>query len=234
MAAPQQSPPANNLLQLVPPMEYGELAKDLKYVSLPMGTALAHAHAGEPIYAVYFLTSGIGSVVITTPLGRMAEVGIFGFDGYIPTSAVTGARISSYDVGVRLDGEGYVVGYDDFRRWMKMSERFALIMNHSMECFAVQLAHTAVSNAVHDVTERLARWLLMCHDRVRDGELTVTHEFLSIMLGVRRPSVTTSLHVLEGEGLIRAQRAHVTIRDRPGLEAFAQDAYGAPEADTAG
>lgn len=229
MAAPLRSAPANNLLQLLPDVDFQMLAPDLKLAFLPKGTSLACQ--GEPIDAVYFLTSGIGSVVITTPGGRRAEAGIFGFDGYIPTSAVTGARISSYDVAVQLDAEGYSMDYDDFRRWMNQSKCFVQIMNRSMESFAVQLAHTAVSNAVHEVNERLARWLLMCHDRSRSDEMAVTHELLSVLLGVRRPSVTTALHVLEGEGLIRSLRGSVIIRNRPGLEAFARDCYGRPEAE---
>lgn len=229
MAAPLRSAPANNLLQLLPDVDFQMLAPDLKHAVFPKGTPLAYRD--KPIDAVYFLTSGIGSVVITTPAGRRAEAGIFGFDGYIPTSAVTGARISSYDVAVQIDAEGYSMDYDDFRRWMEQSKPFVQIMNRSMESFAVQLAHTAVSNAVHEVNERLARWLLMCHDRSRGDEMAVTHELLSVLLGVRRPSVTTALHVLEGEGFIRSLRGSVVIRSRSGLEAFAQDCYGQPEAE---
>lgn len=229
MAAPLRAAPQNNLLQLLPDVDFQMLAPDLRHEILPRGTPLAHRD--RPIDSVYFLTSGIGSVVITTPAGRRAEAGIFGFDGYIPTSAVTGARISSYDVTVQIDAEGYSMGFDDFRLWMDRSKPFVQIMNRSMEGFAVQLAHTAVSNAVHEVNERLARWLLMCHDRSRSDEMAVTHELLSVLLGVRRPSVTTALHVLEGEGFIRSQRGNVIIRDRPALETFAHDAYGRPEAE---
>lgn len=229
MVAPMRVAPLNNLLQLLPDIDFKMLVPDLKHGVFPKGTPLAHC--GEPIDAVYFLTSGIGSVVITTPQGRRAEAGIFGFDGYIPTSAVTGARISSYDVAVQLDAEGYSMDYDDFRRWMDQSKPFVQIMNRSMESFAVQLAHTAVSNAVHEVNERLARWLLMCHDRSRSDEMAVTHELLSVLLGVRRPSVTTALHVLEGEGFIRSLRGSVIIRDRSALETFAHDSYGRPEAE---
>lgn len=229
MTATLRSAPLNNLLQLLPEIDFQMLAPDLTHNVFPKGTPLAHRD--KPIDAVHFLTSGIGSVVIMTLQGRRAEAGIFGFDGYIPTAAVTGARISSYDVTVQLDAEGYSMEFDDFRRWMDQSKPFVQIMNRSMEGFAVQLAHTAVSNAVHDVNERLARWLLMCHDRSRSDEMALTHELLSVLLGVRRPSVTTALHVLEGEGLIRSVRGSVVIRDRPALEAFARDCYGRPEAE---
>lgn len=95
----------------------------------------------------------------------------------------------------------------------------------------MQTSYTALSNAVHPVDERLARWLLMCHDRVDGDELALTHEFLSLMLAVRRPSVTTALHVLEGNRFITAERGYITIRDRRRLEEFAGDAYGRPEAE---
>lgn len=94
----------------------------------------------------------------------------------------------------------------------------------------VQTSYTALSNAVHPIAERLARWLLMSDDRL-DGDLPLTHEFLSIMLAVRRPSVTTALHVLEGNGFIRAARGSIVVRDRAALEEFAGDAYGVPEAE---
>ncbi|MFE1602636.1 Crp/Fnr family transcriptional regulator [Methylobacterium sp. ID0610] len=95
----------------------------------------------------------------------------------------------------------------------------------------LQTNFTALSNAVHPIDERLARRLLMCHDRSPTNEMALTHDFLSLMLAVRRPSVTTALHVLEGNGFIRTERGHITIRDRRGLEEFAQDAYGRPEAE---
>lgn len=229
MAAQWRSAPDNNLLQFLPDTVFQSIAADLKHDVYPKGTPLAYRD--EPIDAVYFLTSGIGSVVITTPKGRRAEAGIFGFDGYIPTSAVTGARISSYDVTVQVDAEGYTMSFNSFRRWMADSRAFALVMNRSMESFGVQLAHTAVSNAVHEVNERLARWLLMCHDRLRHDHMALTHELLSVLLGVRRPSVTDALHVLEGEGFIRSLRGSVVIRDRDALTHFARDAYGRPEAE---
>jgi CRP-like cAMP-binding protein len=98
-----------------------------------------------------------------------------------------------------------------------------------IHAFGSQISFTALSNAVHNIDERLARWLLMCHDRVDGNEILLTHEFISLMLAVRRPSVTTALHILEGKKLIRAERGRITVRDRAGLESFAGDVYGKPE-----
>jgi CRP-like cAMP-binding protein len=168
-------------------------------------------------------------VIARTPEGTQCEAGIFGYEGYIPSSAVAGVELASFDVAIQLDAEGHRMPFNAFRQQMETNRDFAKVMIRSLEGFAVQVAYTAVSNAVHDVTERLARWLLMCHDRVSSDEIALTHDFLSFMLAVRRPSVTTSIHVLEGMRLIRAERANITIRDRAGLEEFARDAYGKAE-----
>ena len=96
--------------------------------------------------------------------------------------------------------------------------------------FMIQIAATALADGRYDIEQRLARWLLMCQDRLGD-ELPLTHDFLSVMLGVRRPSVTDALHKLEGNRAIRAERALITVRDRAALEEKAGDSYGIPEAE---
>ena len=227
MAAPPQFNMPNKLLALLPSADYNQIAPDLNHVVLPRGSLLGEM--GKPIGYVYFLTSGIGSVVATTPEGHRAEAGLFGLDGYVPTSAVAGAEINAHDVGIQLEGEAYRMDYDAFRGWMERNRSLSKVMIRSLEAFSIQLAYTAASNALHDVTERLARWLLMCHDRVAGNEINLTHEFISFMLAVRRPSVTTALHVLEGNGFIKSERGHITIRNRAALEEFAHDAYGRPE-----
>lgn len=231
MSFPPQHAGANKLLALLSPSDYDAVIHETTYVELPRGRILAKM--GKPIENVYFLTAGIGSIVVTTTEGRQAEAGIFGFDGYIPTSAIAGVETSSYDVFVQVAAEGYEMPYDKFRRWMEGNRRFSKIMIRSIEAFSIQLAYTAVSNAIHDVTQRLARWLLMCDDRISGHEIALTHEFLSVMLAVRRPSVTTSLHILEGLGLIKSERGVVIIRNRQELERYARDAYGWPERESA-
>ncbi|NLS00404.1 Crp/Fnr family transcriptional regulator [Rhizobium sp. P38BS-XIX] len=227
MPAPQQSMMQNKLLSILPSPDYEQIAPGLERVVLPRGTLLGEA--GQPIDYVYFLTTGIGSIIATTPEGRRAEAGVFGFDGYVPTSAVAGTEFNAHDVIIQLDAEAYRMDYDLFRHFMEKNRNLNKLMIRSIEAFAVQLAYTAISNALHEVSERLARWLLMCHDRVSGNEIALTHEFISLMLAVRRPSVTTSLHVLEGNGFILSQRGNITIRNRPALEEFAHDAYGKPE-----
>jgi len=100
-----------------------------------------------------------------------------------------------------------------------------------VQAFMVQTAHTAIANARGTLTERLARWLLMAHDRVPGNEIALTHEFLSLMMAVRRPGVTEALQSLEGAGLIQCARSRITVLDRKGIEKVAGAYYGVPEAE---
>jgi CRP-like cAMP-binding protein len=227
MISPAQSSVTNKLLNILPESDYGQIAQDLEFLKLSRGTVVAHA--GQPIDYIYFLTSGIGSIIASTPEGNRAEAGIFGSDGYVPTSAVASTENSPHEVVILLDSEAYRMDYGRFRGWMDQNRNFSKVMIRSIEAFSVQLTYTAISNAIHDVTERLARWILMCHDRVPGDEIGLTHEFISLMLSVRRPSVTTSLHILEGNGFIKSERSNIIMRNRPAMEEFAHDAYGKPE-----
>ena len=130
---------------------------------------------------------------------------------------------------IQLPGAGHRIAAAPFRAALDASAGLRTLLQRFAQALAVQTAFTALSNAVHPMEERLARWLLMCDDRTDAGELAITHEFMSTMLAVRRPSVTTALHGLEGNGLIHAERGLVTIRNRAALEDFAADAYGRPE-----
>ncbi len=217
----------NKLLELLPESDAADVFPALDLVDLPQHVILSEA--GKPIDHVYFLTEGIGSVFVTTPEGRHAEAGIFGYEGYIPTSAVADVAVSTFNVNMQIPGQAYRMPYSAFRKAMRENTNFEKIMIRAIEGFAVQLAYTAVSNAAHEVSERLARWLLMCHDRVTGDDIYITHDFIALMLSVRRPSVTTSLHILEGNGFIRSERGVIRMRDRAGLEEFAHDAYGQPE-----
>lgn len=99
-----------------------------------------------------------------------------------------------------------------------------------IETFMVQMGRTLASNLRDPIERRLSRWLLMCHDRLDGDEIHITHKYIGAMLGVRRASVTDSLHVLEGEGAIRSGRGCILVRDRPRLELLAGEAYGHAEA----
>jgi CRP-like cAMP-binding protein len=186
-----------------------------------------------PIRHVHFFQSAIASVVAISPEGHEAEAGMIGCDGMSAPPLVLDTDRTPNRVVIQVDGEAWRMPAETFRTLLAGSPTFASAMRRYAQAFQIQTAHTALSNATHGVEERLARWLLMCHDRSAGDEMALTHEFLSLMLAVRRPSVTTALHVLEGMRMIRARRGNIIMRDRAALEDYARDAYGVPEAEYA-
>ncbi|MFC5991976.1 Crp/Fnr family transcriptional regulator [Limoniibacter endophyticus] len=221
----------NNLLARLPAAEIASLEPFLEPVELRRGYLLAVPH--QTIEYVYFLEQGLGSIVSVSPEGQKAEAGMFGYEGFSPTPPAVQSALSFHETIMQASGHGHRVKVEDLWNLMPGCHGLSELLHRSAHNLATQVSYTALTNAVHQVDERLGRWLLMCHDRLRRDELQITHEFLALMLAVRRPSVTTSLHVLEGNQFIRAQRGRITIRDRRALEEFAQDAYGRPEAEYA-
>ena len=130
---------------------------------------------------------------------------------------------------MQLDGEALRLPVAAFRAFLDGQPAARSTLLRYVHVFQLQTAQTALSNASHRLEERLARWLLMCHDRADSDEFVVTHEFLSLMLGVRRPGVTAAVHVLEGAGMIRARRSCIKVVDRAQLEAMAGESYGISE-----
>ncbi|MBX5068634.1 Crp/Fnr family transcriptional regulator [Rhizobium lentis] len=217
----------NRLLALLPEEEFAAVQSHLEPTDTPRGFVIAEA--GATIEYAYFPCSGVGSVINISPEGNRVEAGLFGRDGFAPTGAAIDAGISINEVAVQVPGFAYRLAQDKLADLMKTQPVFAGLLHRSTHVLAVQAGFTALSNAIHGIDERLARWILMCHDRIDGDKLALTHEFIAWMLAVRRPSVTTALHMLEGNHFIRSVRGLVIVRDRPGLEEFAADAYGKAE-----
>lgn len=229
MAHPSQEVVKNRLLRLLSRTDYDLIRPHLDWVTLAKGTTLIAPNTS--IADVYFVESGLGSVIGITPGGEAAEVGLFGIEGTSGIPVILGTDQSPHKVFMQIGGDGYRVPADALRSAMAESLTLRALLAHYVQFFLIQVAQTAVSNAVHTVEERLARWLLMAHDRMPDDDVPLTHEYLALMLAVRRPSVTTALHMLESGGLIRSTRGNTQIRDRAGLEELAGAAYGVPEAE---
>jgi CRP-like cAMP-binding protein len=227
VSIPLQSAVLNRLLALMSPDDFALIAGDLAVVDLPRRFVMAEVDT--PVEYAYFLNSGVGSIVASSPEGQQAEAGLFGRDGFSSTALVTGSAIGQCIVFMQIAGQGYRIPAKALLAAVAQSVSLRRLLLLYTQTLNTQTTFTALSNAVHHVEERLARWLLMCHDRSETDELALTHEFLSIMLAVRRPSVTTALHVLEGNHFIVSARGYVTIRNRNALEEFAMDAYGRPE-----
>jgi CRP-like cAMP-binding protein len=178
---------------------------------------------------IYFLETGIGSVVVRAPDGKSAEVGIFGREGFSPTVALQGADSAPFSIFMQVAGAGYRIQIAYIMAAVSDRLEMRNLFLRYVQAASIQTAYTAFSNAADQIEQRLARWLLMCHDRTDGDTIDLTHDFLAVMLAVRRQSVTTTLHVLEGKHLVLSQRGFVTIRDRIGLEALAGSSYGVPE-----
>lgn len=228
-AAPEQDRLFSRLLSRLAPDDYHRLQPHLEPVTLRKGEILAAPDV--PVDHAYFPERGVGSVVALSAEGLRAESGLFGRDGLGPVPLVFGIDRSPHEITMQIAGGGFRIAAPALAE--AMAERPALgdLFLRFAHSFAVQTSFTALSNAVHPLDERCARWILMCHDRTEGDDIPLTHEFLAVMLAVRRPSVTTALHVLEGNRLIRAERGWVTVIDRVALEEFAADAYGKPEAE---
>jgi CRP-like cAMP-binding protein len=213
----------NIILRGLPRRESTQLFPLLEFVRLRLHQVLHEA--GEPIRSGYFLNNGLGSVLTTQPDGKTVEVGLIGKEGFVGFPVVFGFKTSGLRVITQGDGSAYRVDVDTLLRILpncpeleKQLQRFSMILG-------MQSTQLAACNRLHDVVERLARWLLMSHDRIGGSMLPLTQEFLAQMLGSRRASVTVAAGTLQKAGLIEYSRGSVNIVNRQKLEAEACDCY---------
>lgn len=225
----KQSSLRNRLLRAMAPEDFALVGPYLEPVALPRGKILIQPH--QPIDHVVFPESGVASVVALNSDSRPVEIGIVGREGLVGPSVFLGVDRTPHQSFFQMEGAGYQIPAPLMIRALEASPSLHDLLLRYIHVLMVQTAATAMSNGDSVLSERMARWLLMCHDRVDGDELALTHEFLSLMLAVRRPGVTEAIHLLEGTGIIRARRAHITILDRERLEETAGDSYGVPEAE---
>ncbi|MFB9980003.1 Crp/Fnr family transcriptional regulator [Mesorhizobium kowhaii] len=219
----------NQLLRRMSADDLALLEPHMRRCDLPLRMMLATPNV--PIEAVYFIEQGIGSVVARTTSGHEAEVGFIGFEGMTGSSLVMGDDRAAHACFVQLEGQAIRIEAGPFNAVLEASATLRLFLLRFVNSLQTQTGCTALVNARLKLEERLARWLLMCDDRVPGESLAITHEFLAIMLGVRRPGVTVELQLLEGRALIRSRRGEIVIRDRAGLEELANGSYGEAEAE---
>lgn len=230
MAYPDRIPTNNRLLANMSDADFGRLSPQMEHVELPR--ALALAAPGQIADYCYFIESGIGSIVLEFESGvQRAEIGIVGREGMVSTASVLNAPSAPFSIFMQVAGSGYRLNAGLLSSVMVESLTLRNLLTRYAQTMSVQTSYTALVNATQHVDQRLARWILMCHDRVDGDTIILTHEFLAIMLAVRRQSVTEALPLLEGTGLIKAERSRIRVLDRPGLIKFAGDSYGAPEAE---
>ncbi|GGD18702.1 Crp/Fnr family transcriptional regulator [Aureimonas glaciei] len=222
-----QSEIRNRLLSGMEPADFAAVRPRIEKVELKMRTVLVEKEAA--IEDVYFIESGIASVVATSQDDERIEVGHVGWEGMSGSSAALGVMIGSTRTFMQVAGSGWRMAVRDLEAAFVERPEIRERLLQYVYTQEVQVAHSALANARYSIKERLARWLLMSHDRGEGDDLSLTHEFLSLMLGVRRAGVTGELHILEGMSLIRATRGNIRILDRPRLEEIAGGCYGYPE-----
>ena len=229
MSVIQRSEIQNRLLARLSEGDFALLAAALEPMDCPR--AMVISEPGEPIPYLLFPETGVISIVVQTPEGQSAEAGVVGREGFVTSAIMLGTDRVPHRVEIQIAGRGHRIGVSAFLAAVAKSETLRTTFLRFAHILGVQTSFTAASNALHPVEERLARWLLMCHDRSESDELYLTHKFMSVMLAVRRATVTTAVHVLEGNKFITGERGYITILNRVALEEFAGDAYGGPEAE---
>jgi CRP-like cAMP-binding protein len=217
-------PVSNVILLSTSDRDYGSLRPHLEYVNLPNHLVLHEA--GGKLEFAYFPNRGLISLVVVMKDGRTAEAGIVGSEGFTGAPAAVGLRRSTLQAVVQITGDGFRVEAGALQNTLESAPRLQLMLSRYAVIRGMQVAQTAACNRLHDIEQRLARWLLMTQDRVDSGPLPITHDFLATMLGTDRPTVSLAAGVLQRKGLIDYTRGAVTIMNRKKLEGCACECYG--------
>jgi CRP-like cAMP-binding protein len=221
---PNQRDAENMILKALPPEERRYLCRYLESVSLKFGEVLWEPNG--PIQSVYFPDNGMVSFVAVMRNGATAEVGMTGREGFIGTPVVLGARDSPLRAVVQIDGGGFRIESDVLRRILPQVPQLEQMLRRYAHAHAMQVAQAAACNCLHQVPERLARWLAMTYHLTGCELLPLTQEFLAQMLGCRRSSVTAAIGSLQRAGVICCGRGHVHILNWGQLENSACECYG--------
>jgi CRP-like cAMP-binding protein len=217
-------PVSNIVLLSTPDDEYNHIRPYLDPVGLPFRQ---HLHEpGERMDFGYFMNGGITSLIIVTSDGRSVEVGIVGKEGFVGAALAVGVQRSPYRAVVQMAADGLRIRATAVAEIQDSTPHLNLLLNRYAQIQGLQVAQVAACNRLHEIEQRLARWLLMSQDRVDAGALPMTHEFLAQMLGSGRPSVSLAAGILQKAGMIEYTRGSVKIVNRKSLEEAACECYG--------
>jgi CRP-like cAMP-binding protein len=211
----------NRVLASLSAGELSRISPHLVPIALPQHKDLLDGKATE----AYFLEDGIASVVVTLEEGDTVEVGVIGNDGVVGIPGLLGVDNGISRTFMQIHGAGYSIKTRILREEFERSGELRQYLQKYIQAFMAQTAQTAACNRVHDIEERLARWLLTCRDRMPSDELQLTQTFLGQMLGAPRTTVTLAVGILERAGLIDHARGTVVIRNRAQLENTACECY---------
>jgi len=225
-------PGGNHLLNALARQDFDNIEQHLETVCLEPGQVIFRQ--GAPIDHLYFPTSAILSWIATTRHGERVDVGVVGWEGMVGIPELIGYEASPYAVEVALPGEAIRLKAKRFKAEFERFHSLHTVLFRYTHTALIQLAQASACDRLHRAEERLARWLLMVHDRAPTDELRLTQEILAGMIGVRRETVTMVLGALQKTGLIRTGRGRITLLDRAGMEAAACECYPVIRRDRGG
>jgi CRP-like cAMP-binding protein len=216
-------PVTNKVLLATPDNEYELMRPDLTYIDLP-----DHMSLHEPtqnIEFVYFPNRGVVSQVVVTKDGRTVEVGVVGQEGYVGAGLAAGLSRSSVREIIQVAGDGFRMMGNALERVLRSAPQLQAVLNRHAGLQGMQVAQTAACNRLHDIQQRLSRWLLMTQDRVGSGVLPITHDFIATMMGTDRSTVSLAASVLQKKGIIEYVRGAVKVANRRKLEKSSCECY---------
>jgi CRP-like cAMP-binding protein len=213
----------NRILAALPEKDYERLLLQLEPVELAHGEVLCEPN--DPISHLYFINEGMASLVALTEEGQSIEVGVVGKEGVLGFQAIFGGDMMQHRALVQIPGAALRVKTGKVKDELNPPGILHNLLMRYNYAMLTQITQSVVCNRFHEVEERLARWLLICHDRAESDDLPLTQEFLSIMLGARRPGVNAAIGMLEKGELIHHSRGKVVVIDRQGLEKVSCECY---------
>jgi CRP-like cAMP-binding protein len=216
-------PVSNKILLSISDSEYNSIRPHLEYLRLPNHLVLHET--GEKLRFAYFPNRGLISLVVVMKDGKTAEAGVVGNEGFTGTPAAVGLSRGPLRAVVQITGDGFRIKVGALQNTLESAPHLQMMLHRYAAIRAMQVAQTAACNRLHDIRQRLARWLLMTQDRVNSGALPITHDFLATMLGTDRPSVSLAAGVLQKKGFIEYTRGAVKIVNRKKLENSACECY---------
>jgi CRP-like cAMP-binding protein len=225
LAAGADSTIRNEILLALPHKEYNLVFQRLEFVQMP--TPFLLQEALEPIPFAYFINGGLASILVILADGKSIEVGLTGKEGFVGIPLLVGMKQSPTRIVMQVSGSGFRIKPNDLMELLGVCPTLKnSLLRYSQE-LAIQTSQVAACNRVHEVDQRLARWLLMSQDRLGGDIVPLTQEFLAHMLGTRRASVTVAASRLQAAGLIHYKRGRVQVVDREKLEAACCECYSA-------
>lgn len=213
----------NSILARLPAAQLAKLTPHLVPITLETKHVLYEPN--KTIRYAYFVESGMVSVVSIMKNGRCIEVGTIGSEGMVGAVLVLTTSVVPHQYFVQIAGSGYRIAATKLKAVAEHNREMRERILHYQAAFLSQTMQTAACNGLHSIQQRCCRWLLLSHDRADSNPFVLTHEFLAIMLGVRRASVTDMLQPLQARGLIESHRGEITVLKRKGLESGSCECY---------